>query len=363
MGAWLSTLVALTSLALGPDGKPGVAVLSVDGVGVPSAFVESMRIQLTSTASVDMGPLISGRSRAEKVVQARAYLLAVGASIAVWEERLRQTAAGEQVVVVVAVTRDPKSKSIEVAEIATTGGPEDDRVLALKVAELLYQALSVAKSETELADELASHGLKPDSDSEPQPQAVIPATAPPHAVEPRPSAALKRWAGIIEAGGGLRVDSRFSAPQVTGNLALALGYGGARFNAELGIVAQLFTQRELHAENGGLRLTERQVGGSLRGLVTAGPVAVGAHVDVVAAFVSASATAVDGRQGSAAKVGSAWSVGPEARLHLAPWLEMRAMLALETTLYAQRFAIEGVSVPDRSVRHESAHLSLVFRVP
>ncbi len=363
MGAWISTLVALTSLALGPDGKPGVAVLSVDGVSVPSAFVESMRIQLTSMASVETGPVISGHSRAEKVAQARRYLVEVGASIAVWEERLRHNDVGAEVVVVVAVTSDPKSESIEVAELTTTGGPEDDRVLALKVAELLYQALSVANSERELADELASRGLKPDSEIEPRPPRLTPAPPPPRSLAPRPSAAPHNWAALVEAGGGLRVDSRFSAPQVTGNLALALGYRSERVSAELGIVAQVLTQRELHAENGGLVLVERHVGGSLRGLFNTGPLAVGAHFDVVAAFVSATATAVDGRQGSAVKVGTGWAIGPEGRLRLAPRLEMRALLALETTLYAQRFAIEGVRVTDRGVGHRSAQLSLIFSVP
>ena len=178
MGAWLSTLVALTSLALGPDGKPAVAVLSVDGVSVPRAFVESMRIQLTSMASVDTGPSISGRSRVDKAAQARQYLLAVGASIAVWEEHRSRTETGKETVVVVAVARDPNGKPIEVAEIVTSGGPEDDRLLALKVGELLYQALATASSERELADELASRGLKTDSASTPRPERPTPAARP-----------------------------------------------------------------------------------------------------------------------------------------------------------------------------------------
>ena len=84
MATWLSTLVALTSLTLGADGKPAVAILSVDELPAPAAFVESMRIQLTGMASVATGPVISGQSRADKAAQARQHLLRVGASNAVW---------------------------------------------------------------------------------------------------------------------------------------------------------------------------------------------------------------------------------------------------------------------------------------
>lgn len=359
MGAWLPALVALTSLTLAPDGKPSVAVLSADRASLSTAFVESMRIQLTSMASVDAGPALSGRTQREKADQAHLYLMKTGATIAVWEERRIDPLTGRAEIVVHAVTRESPSDAVEVARVATSGAPEDDRVLALKVGELLFQVLSVAKSEEELAAALESRRLA-------TPPAKVPPPPPPPPPAPkRRPARLEpaRTRAFAEAGGGLRVDSRFASPRVGGKLLVGVGLQRQAWRLELAAGARRLTDLQLRADNGWLTLRETNVGAGLRGLWSANALSLGLGVTFSADYLAAAATSLDGRQGAAQKLGFCWGIGPEGRLRIAPQLEMRALIALETALYEQRFAIEATPVERHDASRGTAELSLSFSVP
>lgn len=358
MGAWLPALVALTSLTLAPDGKPSVAVLSADRASPSTAFVESMRIQLTSMASVDAGPALSGRTQREKADQAHLYLMQTGATIAVWEERRIDPLTGRAEIVVQAVTRESTSDAVEVARVATSGAPEDDRVLALKVGELLFQVLSVAKSEEELAAALESRRLAT------PPAKVPPPPPPPLAPKWRPPRdEPARTRAFAEAGGGLRVDSRFASPRVGGKLLVGVGLQRQAWRLELAAGARRLTDLQLRADNGWLTLRETNFGAGLRGLWSAKAFSLGLGVTFSADYLAATATSLDGRQGAAQKLGFCWGIGPEGRLRLAPQLEMRALIALESTLYEQRFAIEATPVERHDASRGTAELSLSFSVP
>jgi len=362
MGAWLSTLVALSSLALSSlafaaEGRPAVAVLSVEAAAASSAFIESVRIQLTSMASVETGAVLTARTTRGKAGQAHQHLLMTGASIAVWEEQRENARTGRVEVVVLAVTRESPGKPIEVARVATSGRPEDDRVLALKVGELLYQVLSVSKSEKELADALESRGVSAAPARKSEAARTKPRPLPPPLPPPT------RFRVFAEGGGGLRVDSRFSNPQVAGKAMLGFARQEASWRVEGGAGARVLTALQQQADNGRLTLGELQVGAGARALLRAGPLSAGVNLELTAAFLTASATALDGREGSATKTAASWLIGPEGRLRLTPQLEMRGLLVLETTLYDQRFSIEGVPVEARTSSHPAAELSLVFWLP
>ncbi len=352
MGDWLSTLVAVASVAASTPATatPRVVVLASEHAS-GGAFVENLRIQLTDTAEVALGPAADPGSARDKATRARLYLLASGASIAVWQERRVAARTGALEVVVLAVTRDTHGRPIEVARLKSESGDEADRILALKVGELLHQVLAAAKSDHELAEELRKREQPVESEppAKPRPKAKSAATAP-----------APQLRAFVEAGGGLRVDARFVSPQVGGKLLVGGAYQASGLRGELALGARRLTDLQVFAENGRVVLREVDLSLSLRGLWELSPLAFGAHLGLAANRLEASAVSLDGRRGGTTKIGTSWTVGPEARLRLASILEMRAQVVLEPTMYAQRFAIEGIKVPSGPGTHVAGELSLIL---
>jgi hypothetical protein len=350
MSLGLAALVMLASVS--GDALPGVVLLAPDDEVKASSFVENMRIQLTGMASVTLGPAAASGSPEERAERARLYLDSTGASIAVWKELRRAARTGALQIVVLAVTRDATRRPIEVARVDATRGEEAERVLALKVGELLYRVLATASTEQELAAALEKNEAEV-----PRPQ---PPPAQPSPVAPPPRLRLR---ALFEGGVGLRADSGLTAPQVAvrGVLGGALQKGDLRLELALG--ARRFTELQLRAANGSLLLREVGAGGEVRALKLLPPFALGAHLSLTADILDAAATTPDGRQGSATKVGSSLSAGPDLRLAVFPALEMRTRVAIETTLYDQRFAIEGIEVEGGASPRLSGELSLIYWIP
>jgi hypothetical protein len=369
MQAWTRVLLAAVSLTVtslfgarvssAAEEPPSVTVLAVAGQPATAAFVESVRIQLTGIATVELGPLLSGASRQARAAQAHELLIERGGWIAVWHER----AAGRSgdTVAVLAVTRHSGSKPIEVAR-STSQSLDGDRVLALKVGELLHQVLSAARSEVELAAELSRRA--------PPERKESPAVPKPPPKSPLVGERALSLEFLIEGDGALRFDSHFKHPQVgvRGGLGAALRQGGRRL--ELLLSVRPWSELEATAANGRLTVRQLDASAALRGLTSAGPLSLGLSLEAVAATVRGSALAGDGRRGSATKLGAALLIGPEARLRLVPArllsgpaLEMRVAAMLETTLYAQRFAIEGIPVRVRENSGGYTELGLIAILP
>src|SRR5262245_38580509 len=234
MSAWLSTCVVLASVSAPAPAAPGVVVLSREAGG-SSAFVESLRIQLTGMAEVSVGPATesgAGRAMAER---ARIYLAASGAWIAVWQER-RASSTGQGLdVVVLAITREQRGRPIEVARLPDQSGDETERILALKVGELLHQVLAAAKSEQELQGELAKRGRAAPEEAAP------PAPKPPPPPKPPAPGRLR---GLVETGAGLRFDPDLKAPRALVQAGLGGAWQAPRWRLELAL--------------GGRRLSELQ---------------------------------------------------------------------------------------------------------
>lgn len=356
MSFWLSTCVVLASASAHTSAAPGVVVLTSEAGG-SSAFVESLRIQLTGMAEVSVGPATesgAGRAMAER---ARIYLAASGASIAVWQE-LRPsrspTNPHEYDVVVLAVTRQERGRPIEVARLLNQGSDETGRILALKVGELLHQVLAAAKSERELQEELAKRGrAEPEETAPPKP------AAPPKPQPPEPG----RLRGLVEAGAGLRFDPDLKAPRALVQAGLGGAWHRPKWRVELALGGRRLSDLQAQSENGRVMLRQLDLSLGVRGLWLLPPLAFGANAGFGLDFISASALSLDGRRGSASKVGAALLFGPEVRLRLGPLLEMRTQVVVEPTLYDQRFAIEGQEMPGFRQTHVGGELSLLLLFP
>lgn len=356
MAAVLATLAGSAGFAQPAEKKSRVVVMSLEGEPPPTAFIESLRIQLTGLASVEQGPsLVSGSGEA-RLAQTRAYLAATGTSIGVWEERRAAPTKGSFEIFVLAVTQDSGHSSIEVARMGASGGPEDDRILALKVSELLNRVIANAHSEQEIAEALQTVAQTAPPVIAPESKQSLP-SAPPAA------ATAARVRGLAELGAGARFRSKLIGAQPLGGLALGVGYQIAawRFEARAGIRWIGYEQTDSTLGSVGVREVDGSIGGA--GDVRAGWLRLGLGFELGPNWLSASATANDGRTGSATRTAYVWSAGPEARIVLTSILEVRTWVRLENTVYAQRFAIEGVPVTDRPTWGSLGGLSLLFWVP
>ncbi len=348
-------LLVLTGLALAPGQSPSVVVVSMERTPATSAFVENLRIQLTGVARVTSGDKPTSGDGAAKIAQVQAFLESTGALVAVWQERLTEPQG--VVMVALALTREA-SDPIEVARVPVGRGIDEERVLALKVGELLHRVLSGARSEQELARALAASApraetLRAPSDS----------SGPPSAASRPVARNTHRFRAFSELGGFLHVHSTALPAPPGAKFALGAAYERPRFRAELEAGVRAYGALDAAGSAGQVKIREHDGTLGLRLLLVREVLRLGLSTELSVNLLRASGQTPDGRRGSLTITDYSVAFGPEARARLLPILELRALFQGQVRLTDERFALEDAPVAELSGLRSTAEVSLVFLTP
>ena len=310
-------------------------VLLLESPSSTPGLRDALRIQLPHGTELAVEPFDLGGTVAVRVRVARERLIQQGGRMALWVEEWSRTEA-EREVVVYFVARSGDRALIEIVRVRGHADDELERLIALKgvvVLEALDQnedgavtgAMLGTKRDATPSDSTSSHAK----------------AAPVFQLGGLGAASgTVHFQGIAEAGAGLVVRT-----------------GRARIEG-LGI-ARLSTPLSAQSPAGILRAFETYVGGSGRGVYSLGDLAVGVFLDAGARLLDVEGTTAAGTPGSSQRSLPTLAFGPEVRLELVPWLELRGALGADVMLRRQRFAVNEQAFLDLGASRGLFALGLV----
>ncbi len=294
-----------------------VVVLGGAHTSPPAGLVEALRIQLGKSADVvDIAVPDETENTGSTSDRAAAALRALGASAVLWLDD-----ANEPAHVWVVTTSAPDAR-IELGGL-DSANPERDRVLALKVEELLEREPSVPRSSEQRARTRAF-------------------------IEP----GLRAWGGgsptQLVLGPALAIGPRWEWPS-----ALFEVHGSFVFDPTL----------QARAAAGRVEVSTTFIGVGSRVLWRAAPFAIGPYLEAGVDVLRARGTTADQRLGSAELLVPSALFGCDLRLDLAPRIELRASAGPQILYVRERLALEAQPVLDFGRVHGTASLSGLFVFP
>jgi hypothetical protein len=339
----LAAVSLLSATAAAENARPRVLVFDTDAGPAPVGFVQALQIQLADRAALEPGPKVNG-SLSERLDQASSALQAIGASVALWVERVSTGEDSTQFLVHV-VSRQRDRVLVQVVTLPGPESPETDRALALKVTEVLAsvldaQAVDVAPAIVGRRQQVAPAAQEAAVQTEsagPRAGVVVEAGAlGASAVNGDDDAQL----GAL-AGAGARLESNALQAEAV-----------ARFGAASGMQAA--------GQGGTVETNEMLVGAALRLLMAGRHGSAGVHGGGGVRIVQARGQAQDGRTGEATRTVPFVVFGPEARANVGSSIALRAGLGMEVALRRQVFAVEGAPVAELGTVRGSAEMMLVI---
>jgi hypothetical protein len=313
-----------------------VLVLTAHESPEPSRFVQLLDIQLTGIAQVERGTRLVARSAAAKISSAARAADERNANLAVWIERAEAAESGQMAIYSLHVVGRREGRLlVQVLRVPARDGPDLDRLLALKVGEVLDGLLRTAAEPTlRVATEWVG--------TPPAPQ----------------RAGIRPWLEF-----GLRGSSILS----TGDALLGLGVaGGVQWPATgLETYAAVRGETGLDETSPAGQVEADELAAALGGRMLAqiGPVAVGGGMQFALRRLRIQGTTVRGKTGQATGWIPSVAVGGEARLGLSRWLAIRAALSVDYATIRASFTVNDELVLDLGRVRPVAELSLVFSNP
>ena len=313
---------------------PLVIVLAPPSQPTPS-YLDALRIQVRGVATIDVEPHVDSVALASRVAHASRVLSRRGAALVVWAD----TVMGEQSrdPIVYAVGKNDRRAVMEVVELHEPQSPEQDRVVALKIAALLDDVLHRAS----LRDV-----VPPFSDLTFQ--------------------ASKRrlaWGGEARVGAFLGTGSGSVGGQAGIQLAAGPGLRTRRFEAELAMTVGLLSNQHNQSPAGQIDTSQWTLGLAAGGRYRWDRFSLGPSIGASFRVVSATGQTVDGRMGDAVRWVPTGRLGLEVRYRFWDRLSLRANLGAEMAFERQRFSLVGQPAVDLGRIRGVAELDVVIFLP
>jgi hypothetical protein len=324
----------------GPKGA--LLVLIEAGEPEPAGLLLALRVQLGPTETVETRTVPADLDDAALRQAATSMLSAEQARAALWIE---PTQSGERVYVV----RGPADRAaLAKAKLRGKPGPDMDRTLALKIAELL-----------------SAEPTAPPPPPPAPPAATAPAPAPkpsppPAAEAPRPPPwqlhAVAELAGVISP----RSDSGFGqlGPALAGGVSL----DGPRQRYAALLDLTWLPPVQTRAE-GGVELDVQELSPALRasGQLALGPVWLGAQTGIALALANAEATTTRGDYGERTELAPSWLAGVGIEVPMLTAFSLALDAGVQVQLRRQRFSVFRVELADSRRVRPLGRIAIVFR--
>lgn len=305
------------------DPPPRVEVRATADQPVPRELVDTLRIYLASSATVELGPALTATTLDARIAEATTGLApcdaTAGASCAVtlvtWLERPPQ-ADGAYTVVVVG-ERDGRA-AVEVGKLDGPDTAAISRLLALRIGAFLDETLTAGP-----ASPLAGEALAP---------------PPPAAPPPPPPPAPAHLGAIAELGAGTIVGTGVDGE---GGLGVGVRRRSTGYAIEAVAIGRLGWPRTHRTASGdSAQLATADLGVGARFVVTRHRTWLGAAVDVVARRIRADGMTADGARGGAVRWLPIARVGVDVRIMLGA-VAVRVTAGIERGLGTERFTVRG----------------------
>jgi hypothetical protein len=347
----LRGLLWLLGLAL-PAGaqaqaRPVVLALAADEA-VSTDFADVVRVQLASTAELRIGGTVGPGGLDARIASASAAAEREGAVFAFWCDRSAATLGGAVTATLHVVGRGPDLALVRVVRVSSAPGPELDRALALKLAELLdtlVPAALASSAAAALAEPLAAATAE-----------LAPAVLPPPQGD--------RWRLALEVGAIGAIGAPVETLQAGARLGAGVRWSTAPASLELLAAGQLLSPARWARAQGSVEVLEVEALATLRALASVHPsVQLGGLVELGARFAEARALASDGRAAGAARAIGVAAAAVELRVVAMSVLDVVLDIGVTIATVATRWAIDGEVVLDQGHLRPLARLSIVIAVP
>jgi hypothetical protein len=292
-------------------------------------FVDALRIQLTRVGPVADLAALEGSSFDVRIDQAAGAARRAGAALAVW---LEPTASPRVLLVHMVGPAHPRALVEVVRMSAGTGGPELDRAIALKVAEVLDTLRTLAEDQP----------------------LVAPLLPPPP---------MGRYRVSLDGGALVAGPSGTASAQVGAVVSVALTLEQPTWLGDAFVAVGLPTSEARETADGKSRVGELDVWVGARWLSLEGGWAFGAAAEVGLRFLDADGVTPGGNRGGAGEVTPTLGGFAEGRLRLAGDMWLRLSIGPELALSRRRFTINDAEVLDMGVLRLSGRLALLVMAP
>jgi hypothetical protein len=326
VGALLGCVLALIAIARASAASENRAtVVLLERRGATTSLREALRIQLPREVNLEVAALESGTSTAARIRKGHEMLASRNGLVALWIERDDEI-AGEHEVMVYFVGRSGSRALVEVLRVRAGGREEIDRAVAVKAVEVVEALQSM-----------------------PRPNVIAPfaGASPPSSTPETPAVrSLHRLSLISELGGAVASSSASAEAQAGAYAGLGAALVGDVWRTEALVLARAPTSLSRSDAAGDLRATELDLFASIRGLWLGERIALGGFVGGGGRMVSVEGTTARGTPGRSDRVVPVLTFGPELRVLLAPWLNIRVAAGAELALRRQRFSLNAEPVLD-----------------
>jgi hypothetical protein len=315
--------------------KPRVVVLeeanqSTTGTG----FVTPLKIQTQRVAIVDTQALAAGSSLADHFAAAGELIRGGNVALVVWAEPSAPDAAPQ--VVIYAVGRDNRAL-VEVVRVPKSGSPDQDRIVALKVATLLDDVLSAASESASATETFATRSLAGETE--------------------------RRWYGFLRVGGFAAGPTGTVGPQFGVNLAAGPTLRGRRFEGDVYVSGRLVTSETDRSMSGQVTMSEGAFALGTVARLRVGRGAIGADLGLGLRLIDAKGLAVDGREQAVLRAIPTIRLGMDARYRIASRFLVRAFAGAEAAFQRQTFSVVDQPISDLGRVRAAGELELVVEVP
>jgi hypothetical protein len=308
-------LAAVACAASPAVAQPVVEVRAIPDQPVPRELVDTLRIYLASSATVELGPALTATTLDARIAEASAGL--GSGALVTWLERPPQ-ADGAYTVVVVG-ERGGRA-AVEVGKLEGPDTAAVSRLLALRIGAFLDESLTAGPA---------------------SPLAATPLTraAPPPPPTPAPALAV-----IAELGAGTTAATGVDGLDAEGGLGIGVRRRFAAYAIEAVALGRLGWPRTFRAESGdSVELATADVAAGARFVVTRGRVWLGAALELGARRVRAEAMTTDGARGGAVRWLPIARVGVDVRVGFGA-IGVRATLGIERGLGTEQFTVRGAEM-------------------